>query len=184
MSIPIAVSVGVLVAALLYLISAANDVTVRMIIRTDDGRLSEVAPPAELTSNTVTVLAIYGSLYFAGARTLMEMLPSPKGATRPAVVLRLRGRTRVGATLIDVLDDYADALANVGGRLYLSGVDEDVSVQLRRVGKLDLKQEVHIVPEDVYRRTTAEAVAQAKPGWAAPEMWIADKGRQQTSESN
>src|SRR5690606_30626467 len=127
LSIPIAVSVGVLVAAVLYLMSAASDVTVRMITRTDDGRLSEVTPPTQLPSNAVTVLTIYGSLYFAGARTLMESLPSPKGTTRPAVVLRLRGRTRVGATLIDVLDDYADSLADVSGRLYLSGVDEDVS---------------------------------------------------------
>lgn len=162
LSIPVAVSIGVLVAMLLYLMSAASDVKVRAIIPMGNGRFSEEAPPAQLPSSAVTVLTVYGSLYFAGARTLMEALPSPKGATRPAVVLRLRGRTRVGATLIEVLDDYADDLAEVGGRLYLSGVDEDVSAQLQRAGKFNLEQEVHIVPGDtLIGASTEEAVAHA-----------------------
>ena len=76
-------------------------------------------------------------------------VPSPKAATsaesRGSV---LRGYTNVGATLIDILDSYADALARVGGRLYLSGVDEEVNTQLRRAGKLDLDKVVHLVLED------------------------------------
>lgn len=169
LSIPVAVSIGVLVAAVLYLMSAASDVSVRAIIPAGNGRFSEASPPARLPSNTVTVLAVYGSLYFAGARTLLEALPSPQGATRPVVVLRLRGRTRVGATLIEVLDSYADDLAEVGGRLYLSGVDAEVSAQLRRVGKLDLKEAVHIVPDSAtIGASTEEAVAQAN-AWLGSE---------------
>lgn len=169
LSIPVAVSIGVLVAAVLYLMSAASDVSVRAIIPAGNGRFSEASPPARLPSNTVTVLAVYGSLYFAGARTLLEALPSPQGATRPVVVLRLRGRTRVGATLIEVLDSYADDLAEVGGRLYLSGVDAEVSAQLRRVGKLDLKEAVHIVPGSAtIGASTEEAVAQAN-AWLGSE---------------
>jgi MFS superfamily sulfate permease-like transporter len=113
-------------------------------------------------TRTVTVLEVAGSLFFAGARTLGEALPSPAGATRPVVVLRLRDRTRVGATLIEVLDAYADDLAQVGGRLYLSGVDARLAAQLRRVGKLDLDRTVHVAPaQSVYGASTAEAVAQA-----------------------
>jgi phosphatidylglycerol:prolipoprotein diacylglycerol transferase len=52
----------------------------------------------------------------------------------------------VGATLIEVLDTYADALAAVGGRLYLSGVDARASMQLRGAGKLDLDRDVQLVP--------------------------------------
>ena len=70
--------------------------------------------------------------------------------------------TRVGATLIEVLDDYADALAEAGGRLYLSGVDVDVATQLRRAGKLDLDRTVHLVEEDaVFGASTERAVASA-----------------------
>jgi sulfate permease, SulP family len=162
LSVQLAVATGVLLAVVLYLRSSASDVTVRKIIRLDDGRHAESKPPAKLTSNTVIVLDVNGSLFFAGARTLHEALPSPAGATRPVVVLRLRGYTHVGATLIDVLDSYADALAEVGGRLYLSGVAADVSEQLRRAGKLDLDQAVQIVPVDrVIGASTAQARAHA-----------------------
>jgi SulP family sulfate permease len=82
------------------------------------------------------------------------------------VVLRLRGYTNVGATLIDVLDEYADDLAAVSGRLYLSGVAADVSAQLRRAGKLDLDQVVHLVPaDDVLGASTEQA-------WAHASAWL------------
>jgi SulP family sulfate permease len=162
LSVPLAVAVGVLLTVVLYLASSASDVTVREIIRLDDGRYAESNPPAKLISNTVTVLDVNGSLFFAGARTLGEVLPSPVGETRPVVVLRLRGYTHVGATLIEVLDSYADALAEVGGRLYLSGVEADVSEQLRRAGKLDLDRAVQVVPVDrIIGASTAQAVAHA-----------------------
>jgi SulP family sulfate permease len=162
LSVPVAVGAGVLLTIVLYLASSASDVTVREIIRLDDGRHAESEPPARLPSNAVTVLDVNGSLFFAGARTLQEALPSPVGATRPVVILRLRGYTHVGATLIEVLDSYADALAKLGGRLYLSGVDAEVSAQLRRAGKLDLDRTAQIVPADrVIGASTAQALAHA-----------------------
>ena len=162
LSVPLAVASGVLLTVVLYLASSASDVTVREIIRLEDGRFAESDPAAQLPSNKVTVLDVNGSLFFAGARTLHEALPRPVGATRPVVVLRLRGYTHVGATLIEVLDSYADALADVGGRLYLSGVDADVSTQLRRAGKLDLDRTVQVVPGvAVIGASTRQAFAHA-----------------------
>ena len=162
LSVPLAVAAGVLLTVVLYLKSSASDVRVRELIRLDDGRIAESKPPARLPSNKVTVLDVDGSLFFAGARTLADAMPSPDGATRPVVILRLRGYTRVGATLVEVLDDYADALAEVGGRLYLSGVDNEVGKQLRRTGKLDLDRAVHVVPaEDIFGASTQQAVAHA-----------------------
>jgi len=135
---------------------------VRELIRLEDGRIAESEPPKKLPSNAVTVLDVDGSLFFAGARTLADVLPSPAGARRPAVILRLRGYTSVGATLIEVLDDYADALADVGGRLYLSGVNKEVAEQLRRTGKLDLDRAVHLIPADnIFRASTERAMADA-----------------------
>jgi sulfate permease, SulP family len=162
LSIPLAVAVGVGLSLALYVGSSASDVAVRALVRRDDGRLTEAEPPAHLPSEKVTVLEVYGSLFFAGAQTLRETLPSPEGASRPVVVLRLRGRTRIGSTLIDVLDDYADDLRDAGGRLYLSGVHPDVAAQLRRTGKLEFEREVWVAPaEEVIGDSTAEAIAQA-----------------------
>jgi SulP family sulfate permease len=162
LSIPLAVTVGVGLSIALYLASAASDVAVRALVRREDGQFAEADPPARLPSEQVTVLEVYGSLFFAGAYTLRDALPSPEGASRPVVVLRLRGRTRIGSTLIDVLDDYADDLRDVGGRLYLSGVHPDVAAQLRRAGKLELGREVWLAPaEEVIGDSTAGAMAQA-----------------------
>ena len=162
LSIPMAVAAGLLLTVVFYLKSSASDVTVREIIRLEDGRFAESKPPARLLSNAVTVLDVDGSLFFAGARTLADALPSPGGTVRPVVVLRLRGYTSVGATLIEVLDNYADALAEVGGRLYLSGVDQEVGRQLRRAGKLDLDRVVQLIPaDDIFGASTEQAVAHA-----------------------
>ena len=85
------------------------------------------------------------------------------GVTSPVVILRLRGYTRVGATLIEVLNEYADALAEIGGRLYLSGVSEEVGRQLRRAAKLDLNGVVQIVPgNEVLGDSTRQAVESAR----------------------
>jgi SulP family sulfate permease len=160
--VPQAVAAGVLLTIVLYLASSANDVNVRALVPLGDGRFREGPPPERLPSHAVSVLDVYGSLFFAGARTLEEALPSPEGAMRPAVVLSLRGYTRVGATLIEVLDDYADELAEVGGRLYLSGLDQGLIAQLRGAGKLDLEETVHLVPaDDVVGASTTQAFASA-----------------------
>lgn len=157
-----AVGAGLLLTVAFYLKTSASDVRVRELIRLDDGRIAESKPPARLAANAVTVLDVDGSLFFAGARTLADALPNPTGAARPVVVLRLRGYTRVGATLVEVLDNYADALAEVGGRLYLSGVDPQVGKQLRRAGKLDLDRVVHLVAaDDTFGTSTEQAVAHA-----------------------
>jgi SulP family sulfate permease len=162
LSIPLAVAAGVLLTIVLYLKSSASDVRVRELVRLEDGRIAEGDPPASLPSNAVTVLDVDGSLFFAGARTLADALPRPGGVTRPVVILRLRGYTSVGATLVEVLDNYADALAAVGGRLYLSGVDKEVGQQLRRAGKLDLDRVVYLVPADrIFGASTEQAAAHA-----------------------
>jgi SulP family sulfate permease len=89
-------------------------------------------------------LDISGSLFFAGARTLEELLPSPAGAENPVVVLRLRGYVRMGATFLEVLDNYSDKITAAGGRLYLSGVDEQAYEQIRRTRQLDLSGPVSV----------------------------------------
>ena len=114
----------------------------------------------------MTVLDVYGSLFYAGAWTLARSLPSPREATNPVVVLRLRGRAVVGATFINVVDDYAAQVGAVGGRLYLSGVDEHVREQLVRTGKIDANGPVGIYPAtDIIGESTRQAHEDA-------EAWI------------
>ncbi|HUE98028.1 MAG TPA: hypothetical protein VMN99_02170 [Anaerolineales bacterium] len=118
--IQVAVGLGVMLSALLYINQSSRDVSLVQLVKRPDGLIEEHKAQKQLTSHVVTVLDIYGHLFYAGARTLEQQLPSPDGTQSPVVVLRMRGSNILGATLLDVLSAYADKLKAVDGRLYLS----------------------------------------------------------------
>src|SRR4051794_22193512 len=74
--VPEAVGLGVLLTVVLYVMSSATDVTVRELVPLGDGRFSESDRAQRLPSDAVTVLQVYGSLFFAGARTRADALPN------------------------------------------------------------------------------------------------------------
>lgn len=136
--IQVAVGIGTVLSALLHLYQESTDVSVVELVRRSDGRIEEHRPPKRLPSNEVTVLDVYGHLFYAGARTLERSLPTPRGAENPVVILRLRGRTVIGATLVHVLSGYSASLRRAHGRLYLSGITDEAHDQLIRNGELHL----------------------------------------------
>ena len=165
-----AVLIGASLSAVFYLNESSTDISIRELVARPDGLVEERRAPRHLESDTVTTLMVYGSLFYAGARTLERRLPPPGRAKRPVVVLRLRGRTRIGSTLIDVLAAYSGSLAEAGGRLYLSGVDTHVRAAIRRSQKLDEEGPVRIFPAThVVGESTAAAQADA-------EAWLVSPG--------
>jgi SulP family sulfate permease len=133
-----AVGLGVAISALLYVFSSSTDVSVVELVRRSDGRVEERTPPKRVPGGRVTVLDVYGHLFFAGARTLERLLPLPGEGRHPVVVLRLRGRRIFEATLVQVLSDYAKQLEAVDGRLYLTGLNERTHDEVERSGKFRL----------------------------------------------
>ena len=144
MPVAAAVGVGVALSLLLQLNQEAMDLTVVELVPTDDQRFREQPAPRTLTSHQVTVLDVYGSLFYAGARTLQARLPEVADAEAPAVVLRLRGRTSLGATFFRILAAYAEQLAAAGGRLYLSGLAPDMAALLARTGRVTVTSPVRV----------------------------------------
>jgi len=132
MPVAAAVGVGVAISLLLQLNQEAMDLKVVELAPTDDHQFRQQAAPPSLTSHQVTILDVYGSLFYAGARTLQARLPEVGSAESPAVVLRLRGRTSLGATFFGVLVGYAKQLGAAGGRLYVSGLDPDMAALLAK----------------------------------------------------
>ena len=170
--VAIAVGVGVALSLLLQLNREALDLKVVALEPSPGGRFIEREAPVRLASHAVTLLDVYGSLYYAGAKTLAVRLPDPAGAERPAVVLRLRGRTTLGASSLVVLDAYAARLAAVGGRLILSGTSPELLQQLRRTGREHLDAEVTVFPatavigdssDEAYREAQRWLAAGANP---------------------
>ncbi|UPK75758.1 SulP family inorganic anion transporter [Nocardioidaceae bacterium SCSIO 66511] len=127
-----AVGIGVALSLLLQINQERVDLRVVRLVPGDQGRLTETESPNALLDIEVVVLDVYGSLFYAGARTLQLQLPDPSGSTRPAVILRLRGRSTLGATFFKVIGDYAKRLKDVDGRLYLSGLDESLASRWER----------------------------------------------------
>ena len=132
-----AVGIGVALSLLLQLNTEAMDLKVVELLPREDGRFEEHRAPSTLTSDHVTILDVYGSLLYAGTRTLQARLPDPAEAKAPVVILRLRGRTSLGSTFIKLVGDYADRLDNVGGRLYLSGLQPALTERLDRTGTIE-----------------------------------------------
>lgn len=139
-----AVGLGIVLAALLYVNDSSTDISIVELVERGDGAIEE-RPPGERLRAGVTVLDVYGQLFYAGARTLDGLLPRPHpDIAHPVVVLRLRGRTVIGATLVDVLARYAEDLRRAGGRLYLADVNGTARDQVLRTRKLRLSGPVRI----------------------------------------
>lgn len=130
-----AVAIGVVLAAFIYVSSSSTDISVVQQTRRDDGSIEERSRPDQLPSRSITVLDVYGNLFYAGARTMERQLPKAAGAEQPVVLLRLRGRASLGATLVDVLGAYAEQIRDAGGRLYLTGLSEAALDHLVRSGR-------------------------------------------------
>jgi SulP family sulfate permease len=157
-----AVAIGVATSLLLQLNQEALDLRVVALEPLGDGRFAEHPAPERLPDETVTVLHVYGSLLYAGSRTLAARLPEAKGTHRPVVVLRLRGRVSLGATFFQVVAGYASDIEASGGRFYVSGVDPALIQQMERNGMVPLKASLGVFQaESVLGASTSAAIADA-----------------------
>ena len=145
LSIPQAVGVGVIISLLLQLNQEALDLRVVELVPQPNGSFGENPAPRQLASHSVTLLDVYGSLFYAGARTLQARLPEIAGAAAPVVVLRLRGRNMLGATAFKVFSDYSQSLRAAQGKLYLSGVDPALIEQFTRAGHVEASGPIEMI---------------------------------------
>ncbi len=158
-----AVGVGLICSLVLQLNKEQMDLRVVRLIRNANGDVIEQPVPSTLPDAEPVVLDVYGSLLYAGARTLGAKLPDPHTASRPVVILRLRGRTSLGSTFFGVIAGYADALEAAGGRLYLSGVQQDMVDRFHRSQVQDVQGKIKIFhATEVLGASTAAAVQDAQ----------------------
>ncbi len=142
--IPTAVAIGVVLSLMLQLNQEAMDLRVVEWVPLLEGGFVEQPAPRSLVSHRVTILNAYGSLFYAGARTLQAHLPEIAGTSEPVVILRMRGRIELGATAFKVITDYAGLLDAAGGRLYLSGIEPRVMSHFMRAGHLSAQGPIQL----------------------------------------
>ena len=176
-----AVLVGVGISMILYIINQSNQVVIKRWLVGEDGDLREIDAPAEVPAGEIVVLQPYGSLFFASAPVFEEQLPNVTEETHNSVViLRLRGRSDVGSTFMDVLLRYAEILRDQESKLMLVSASENMHEQLAvaRVTSVVGSQNIYTSDEWVgktlkqaYREATewVESHGGAESDPAAPE---------------
>lgn len=169
-SIPLAVMIGIVLSIIFNFVATANDVEVKHLRRTPEGDYIEEEMPEYIPSNDPMVITVSGHLFFAGAKTLEEKLPKVGEAEHPVVIIRFRSTDQMGATLIDVLDRYAEDLEENGGKLYLSALEDSQIKLLEASGKLERGVEAEwFEREDLLMGSTEKAFEHA-------EAWISSQG--------
>lgn len=161
-----AVLAGVLLSIMQYISQAASDVRLVALEPHEDGYIVEKEPPAALTPHSVTLLRVYGSVFYAAAANLEEMLPAPQGAERAVVILNLRGADRVGSTFIKVIERYALKLRANGGKLVLTGVHARVLDQIEKTETTEAiaRQDIFLADERLMYATWQ--------AWQAAQAWV------------
>ena len=132
-----AVFLGVVLSVAVFVYQQSDRVSIVEIVPVENGFPDERPAPTELPSDAVTVLHLYGSLFFAGARTLEDRLPSVDDTHNAVLVLSLRGHGEMGSTFLNVLRRYVATLRAEGNTLLLIGVEDPLQEQLERTGLLE-----------------------------------------------
>ncbi len=176
-----AVLIGVALSVVQYVYSSSTDIKVVALTRDADNRFLEGEPPASLPEHALTVLDVYGSVFYAGTDIIDKLLPDALTADGSVMVLRLRGRADVGSTFLNLLQRYATQLNDGGGYLALVGIGPALLDQLVRTGAADAIGRDHIyIAHPALMASLEEAVKDA-------EAWLQESTESrgtQTTEDN
>ena len=129
-----AVLLGTALSIVLHVARQSNKVLVTQWVLQPQGFPLEVPVPKKVPSNQLTLLHIYGSLFFAAAKSVEEMLPDVSNASHAVVGISLRGQGEIGSTFMTVLQRYAEALRAHNSKLMLIGVDAAAPRSARQDG--------------------------------------------------
>ncbi|HWY87304.1 MAG TPA: sulfate permease [Gemmataceae bacterium] len=127
----VAVQVGMVLAALLFIRKVAKTTTVSRVTKEyiEDGRLHVLQD--KHIPEYVTVIRIHGPFLF-GAAEKLSAVTDPIQDLTPVVILRLRNMTAIDATGLLALEDFADKLHAAGRTLILCGARRQPSKFMRQ----------------------------------------------------
>jgi SulP family sulfate permease len=173
-----AVLMGVALAILLYVGQASNRITIKEWIY-EPGQLPlEQEAPEVLPADQITILIPYGSLFFASANTFEDELPQIGEETHHAlVILRLRGRTDLGSTVLNVLAGYAEKLQEANCRMMLAGVGQHNLDEFEKTGL------IKTFGRDNVFKATDRAGESLLAALAVGEKWLEEPAQDQPEET-
>ncbi len=151
----VAVQVGIVLAALLFIRKVAKTTTVEKVTKeyVEDGRLHVLQD--KHIPDYVTVVRIHGPFLFGTAEKLSVVTDHIEELT-PVVILRLRNMTAIDATGLQALEDLADRLHATGRTLILCGARPQPAKLMHQI-----EFERHVGRENICPHITA-ALERAK----------------------
>ena len=165
MPIQYAVMLGVVISILQYVYSSSLDVRVVELARAADGTYTEQPAPEVLPDGQVTVLDIYGSVFYAGADIIGGMLPKAIGSHRPAAVIRLRGRTDVGSTFLGIVERYRGEIEAGRRPPAACRCGTELRGQLERTGVLEAIGDDHVCEAQPTLTGSVSVAVEAAERW-------------------
>jgi len=172
-----AVLFGMALSVVLHVFRQSNKVVVTQWVLQPEGFPLEQPAPTRLPSHQLTLLHVYGSLFFAAAKNMEEMLPVVSGATHAVVAINLRGKSEIGSTFVTVLQRYAGALQGRDCKLMLVGVDPVVLDQLAKTGVLKLIGQENVFPATPQIGAALNQAVAAATAWLGQARSSTDKSR-------
>lgn len=163
-----AVLAGVGISVILYVIRQSNQVRIKRWLVEESGKMREVDPPNSVGRAEVVILQPYGSLFFAAAKAFEEALPEvDSNSSVSVVILRLRGKSDLGTTFMDVLSRYGEKLNAAGSKLMIVSASDRVIEQLRVTGVTALIGISNIYQSDEWLGATVTRAYQDAQDWIA-----------------
>lgn len=155
----VAIEVGVVLAAFLFLRQMAGVTQVQLITKDIDEAEEEKEDPLAISKRTVPegveVFEIYGSLFYAAVDQFKDSL---RAVEKPPIVLILRTRNMlaIDATGLRALEDLLERTRKEGTKLVISGIHKQPLFSLTTSGLLDK------IGEDNVCGNIDEALARAR----------------------
>lgn len=164
MPVQYAVLTGVLLSFTLYFFTSSQLVKLHRRQLLSDGRFEEIALPAEIENESVHIFAVDGDLHFAGARILGNQWPKLAPQTRhPVIILELRGRNNIGATLSEVLESFYGKIRKAEGRFYITELGENSYASFSTQAASEVLRGIRIMKkEPIIGKSTQKAVSEAQ----------------------
>lgn len=139
-----AIFFGVAASFAVFTFRESESTSIVELVTTAEGVPTDQPAPALLPSHAITLLGVYGNLFFAGARNLEEDLPRADDTHGAVVILSLKGHTEIGSTFIGVLNRYEESLKLNGNTLLLANVTDTVRDQLVATGEMNELREENV----------------------------------------
>jgi SulP family sulfate permease len=142
----VAIFTGVILSLLMFTFESVKKVKAVELVLRDDGHWDTRPTPEELTSDEITVIQIYGNIYFADVYSADDLLPSYEQATNAVLIYSMRGRESIDLTTIEYIKKLSKKYNESGNRLMLCGVEENVLNQMKNGELIEAIGEENVIP--------------------------------------